>query len=332
MSSLWLVDSMTPKPYTFANVDRPGLGGTERMLAYVGQHLAGLHQVVVFQQNLMIQDHLEGVSYKPLHTLFKRELLSDPSHIVVINSWKLALKIKKSRPLSKVIVWLHVFPGKHNRRMGSILAELDIQVICVSNAHKTKFTQWCQQYGPVPKTHVIHNMIAPDFINRNVGRDPNQLLFASSPHKGLKQTLSIFEKLRAIKPSLHLTVCSPGYLKWDLGHIPDQVNFLNTLKRNELSQLMSESLCLFYPQTEFEETFGMVIAEANACGLPTLVHRSLGANAEVVSSDEQLIDGNELDVIVSRITQWQQTLPEVSARPQFLPNDVLTKWKNLMAA
>ncbi len=57
-------------------------------------------------------------------------------------------------------------------------------------------------------------------------------------------------------------------------------------------QHIRESLCVFYPQTQRCETFGLVYAESNAVGTPVLAH-DFGAAREVLSSPDQLINGKK---------------------------------------
>lgn len=66
---------------------------------------------------------------------------------------------------------------------------------------------------------------------------------------------------------------------------------------------MRSALCLFYPQTSFAESFGLVIAEANAVGTPALLHAGLGANEEFASSTEQCVDGSDPEAVAVLICQ-----------------------------
>tara|TARA_R110002096_G_scaffold235626_1_gene425956 strand:+ start:1060 stop:1392 length:333 start_codon:yes stop_codon:yes gene_type:complete len=108
------------------------------------------------------------------------------------------------------------------------------------------------------------------------------LFFCSSPHKGLNQVFRQFAALRERFPKLTHEVADPGYLAWDTGKIPDGVWLRGSLSHDRRIGRMRRALCLFYPQDSFAETFGLVIAEANAVGTPFLVQRGLGANDEVV--------------------------------------------------
>ena len=131
-----------------------------------------------------------------------------------------------------------------------------------------------------------------------------------------------FAALRERFPKLTHKVADPGYLAWDTGKIPDGVWLRGSLSHDRRIGRMRRALCLFYPQDSFAETFGLVIAEANAVGTPFLVQRGLGANDEVVCGQDQLIVSTDLDQLAQRIRQWQTAFPSVHCQPCFRLNHV----------
>jgi glycosyltransferase involved in cell wall biosynthesis len=132
-------------------------------------------------------------------------------------------------------------------------------------------------------------------------------------------------------PELLLAIADPGYLSWDTGPVPDGVIFLGSLSHPALIRQMRRSLCLFNSQTSFAETFGLVLAEANAVGTPVLVHRGLGANDEIVSDSDQKIDGRDPGQILSRIESWRHTFPRVSTNPNFRLTSVVQNWTKTLS-
>ncbi|MDF1728358.1 MAG: glycosyltransferase, partial [Sulfitobacter sp.] len=264
----------------------------------------------------------EAGRFSPLEHVFDQP---QPDVFVVVNRWKVALKLRKLFPDVPIFLWLHVFPGRHNRRMGAALKKAGITLVCVSRSHANAVQAFC---GPDcrPNITAIYNPIADDLRPDPTPRDTGRLLFASSPHKGLKQVFEQFAALRKTLPDMTLAVADPGYLRWETGPAPEGVVFLGSLPHSALLHQMRRSLCLFYPQTSFAETFGLVLAEANATGTPALIHAGLGANDEIVSGAEQLIDGNDAAQILARITEWRARLPRVSANAQFRLSSVQRAW------
>src|SRR5690606_37804049 len=122
----------------------------------------------------------------------------------------------------------------------------------------------------------------------------------------------------------------PGYLRWDTGPAPEGVVFLGALSHGALIGQMRRALCLFYPQTTFAETFGLVLAEANAVGTHVLVHDGLGANAEIVADANRRVDGHDRAQMLARIRAWRRAPPHVGANPAFRLDAVARDWTDML--
>ncbi len=324
------VDTLAPRAYSGAPGQLAGLGGTEATLVRIAESLALRIRVTVRQSARTGLDTLSGgVRYGRADV--KRPLPEAPGVIVVINSWKIAPRLARLHPGARVIVWQHIFPGRHNRALGPALRDAGVEVLCVSAAHAA----WLRGFlgAHAPAIGHIHNPIADDLAPDDTPRDPDLLLFASSPHKGLDQVFRRFEALKDRVPSLRLAVADPGYLSWPTGPVPGGVIPLGRLDQAGLIGRMRRALCLFYPQDHFAETFGLVIAEANAVGCPALLHRGLGANDEVASDPGQCIDTGDPESIAARIADWRDTVgqrPLATARPEFRLSHVADQWAALL--
>ena len=137
------VDPLAPHPYSGVPGALTGLGGTEMALVKVCERLAQTRQIVVHQRvRQSLDEVVAGVRYAGFDV--KRPLANEPATIVVINSWKVALKLARSHPEARVLCWLQVFPGRHNR---SFAAELkaaleDEKKLCAvlnKNLGRTRF-------------------------------------------------------------------------------------------------------------------------------------------------------------------------------------------------
>jgi glycosyltransferase involved in cell wall biosynthesis len=320
--SLRIIDPCAPRAYTTLD-DMHCLGGTEATVLRIARSLAGTQDVTVEQAVRDAHDVADGLRFVPM------DLMRTAGRtIIVINSWKVALICRRRNPDARICVWQHVVPGRHNRQMGADLADAGITIICVS--HSLAATVRRLLPGGVEVT-AIHNPVADDLLADATPRDPDLLLFASSPHKGMDQVARAFATLRRTLPGLRLELADPGYLAWNIGAFPEGVVALGTLTHAGVIAKMRQALCVFYPQTRFAETFGLVIAEANAVGCPALVHRGLGANDEVVSDASQCVDGADSAAIADRIIAWRKTPPTVTLRPQFRLGSVLADWRGFLA-
>ncbi len=321
-----IVDPCCAAGYTPDMLAAGGLGGTEATVLRVTGALAPRVAISHFQHGRAFPEMTDAGFMRPLADAF---VPGAAMTFIVINSWKVACKLRKRHPDARIVLWLHVNPGRHNRPMSAALCNADIAVICVSQSHARQLRGFVQGELPLQINH-IYNPIDDSLVPDSTPRDPDRLLFASSPHKGLAQVFGQFRAVRAAIPSLTLAVADPGYLAWDTGPVPEGVTFLGTLPHSALIGEMRRAWCLFYPQTAFAETFGLVLAEANAVGLPVLVHHDLGANAEVAGDPGQLVDGADIVAVINRLRQWRVSWPKVRANPAFRLGAVVQQWTDLL--
>ncbi len=326
LPTLAIVDPCCAGAYDPSDMETGGLGGTEATVLRIGAALRYSIDVAVYQNGRTESRRSGAGQLRPLQEAFAP---LDVVGIVVINQWKVALKLRKLNPDTPIFLWLHVYPGRHNRKMGAALKTANVTVICVSQIHARSVADFIGA-PDCPSITSIYNPIADDLQPQECRRDPNMLLFASSPHKGLAEVFQQFVAARRILPELTLAVADPGYLKCDVGTVPDGVTFLGSLSHAALISQMRRALCLFYPQTTFAETFGLVLAEANAVGTPALVSRGLGANEEILSSAEQMVDGHDTSAIVERLAEWQSRYPVIAANPAFRMTAIARAWRDLV--
>lgn len=321
-----IVDPCSAEGYDLPDFETGGLGGTEATILRVATALGPRFNVSHFQNGRSYREWSAAGSLCGFQDL---EDTDDHDVLVVINRWKVALKLRKRYPDKPIFLWLHVYPGRHNRKMGAALRSANIIVICVSHTHAKKLRSFLG-VGDAPELRVIHNPLDDDLRPDDTPRNPNRLLFASSPHKGLTEVFEQFSTLRRHSPGLTLAVADPGYLRWDTGPVPKGVVFLGSLSHAALIRQMRRALCLFNPQTSFAETFGLVLAEANAVGTPVLVHAGLGANDEIVADTDQLVDGNDPSQILARIRKFQRATVQITRNSEFRLKNVALDWAQLL--
>ena len=321
-----IVDPCCAGGYTPGALLSGGLGGTEATVLRVMTTLSAEAAVVHFQQGRTVTEETDAGIMRPLDDAF---VTGVAPLFVVINSWKVACKLRRSQTEARIVLWLHVHPGRHNRPMARALAEAGIDVFCVSASHAASLRGFLSD-GPTLAIDHVYNPIAPGLAPDGTAPDVDRLLFASSPHKGLAQVFDRFRAARAAIPTLTLAVADPGYLAWDTGPVPDGVEWLGPLSHATLMKEMRRALCLFYPQTHFAETFGLVMAEAQSVGLPVLAHDRIGANAEVVTAPGQLLDAADDARIIARLRDWRIARPVVTGNPAFSLDAVSARWREIL--
>lgn len=318
-----IVDPCCSVPYAPDLPQAPGGGGTEATVCRIVRALRGEFRFALFQTPVTRSAAVAGVSVHPLEDAM---LPSAARAFLVINSWKVACRLRRAHPDCPISLWLHVYPGRHNRRMGAALHAASIDVICVSRTHVMALARFLAP-GPSPRISHIYNPVDDTLRPDATQRNPQRLLYASSPHKGLAEVFSRFRELRLRQPALQLRVADPGYLSWETGPVPPGVRFLGRLDHGRLMREMRRALCLFVPQTSFAETFGLVFAEANALGLPVLAQCGLGANDEILTSAGQLIDAANPAAIAARIESWQRAPLKVALPDRFRLSQVVECWR-----
>lgn len=339
MYRVTLVDAFCPRPYDDQSLTRDAIGGTESAVILLSEALAR-----TFDCRVEVLQHCRkeetcsahGVRYRPARCWKACARRSSADQVIIINSHKL-LKLwhRHSRVSSQLFLWRHNFLGNHYRSLGTVLEHCDAKMVCVSETHTrhslTRMAKWpayssAKRLTTVPNPVLVHRKSSDRLAS---SYDHNKVMFCSSPHKGLQHALSLFAKVYEAIPSIRLYVCNPGYLEDALVKQPG-VNVLGALDRPTLHKHIAESLCVFYPQTEFAETFGLVAAEANALGTPVLAPANVGALRETLTNQDQLLDNISAENVVNTITRWRTFgRPGVTGNPNFNPNRIADRWRKL---
>jgi len=299
--------------------------------------------------------------YLPVRTLEGIE------HVVVIRESRALAMARELFPQAQLHLWLHdkLRPGsKRGRRLrrdAQLLRAARVSIICVSDTQRRDVLntlRWagieglpvCTRYNPLDEA------LRPD----GSPVDDRQLVFFSSPNKGLAFALDAFGALRRAMPQLQLLVGNPGY-KADALRAPAGVRFLGPQPQSVIHGQVRRSLCTFHPNFRIPETFGLVYAESQALGTPVLTH-DFGAAAEIVADPRQLLpvkrayrcyegvvgglptrwrrfparlaDGLGLfDAYIERVREWRGgARPVVGPDPRFALSAVAAQWRELLGA
>lgn len=161
------------------------------------------------------------------------------------------------------------------------------KIITVSNSTKKSLVEY---YGVNEnRVCVVYNGVDLELIDSVEFQEKyeNTILFAGrlAPHKHADHLLKVVKSLKKDIPSIKLIIVGTGVEKENLitltkeYGLKKQVKFLENLDYPELISEMKKSNILALPSTR--EGFGMVLAEANACGIPVVAYAS-GGVVEVV--------------------------------------------------
>ena len=322
-----IVDGTCPKPYDPQTLATEGMGGTEATVIRISEALGRSHPTTVEQHNRT--EYTEGkepwTHYAPADSCVEADV------VISLRYPALLPLMQKRFPNARHLFWCHDL-AMHDY-CEQLIQMSGFETICVSNFHKQQYTDMLRQHGyknqfPI---HVLYNPIPDDLTPDGTSYDKNKLIWTSSPHKGLDYGLSVFSELYRRNPDFRLYVANPGYLP---SHAQEQegVIALGSLPHSQLLIHLRSSLCLLYPNTVFPETFGIVLAEANAVGTPVIAN-AMGAAPEVLYHPNEFTDCRHMQVVVDRVMAWHNgERPKVRCKPQFRLSNVIKAWERFLGA
>ena len=349
-----IVDPEAYKPYSLENLSGGGLGGTEATVV----RLAEAMDALVLQHNRSI----DAGRYRRMLPVEK------PSHIIVVRDTLQAIQQAEMHPQAGIFLWLHDLAGPDTPR-GKILGEcasklkrLGITLVCVSDFQAADISKNFFGMSPTLRpviTRIYNPVVVGGESASGAEYDRNKLVFFSSRQKGLDYTLQVFSYLHARNRSLRLFLADPGYYAGQEYDIPGVVQ-LGSLPHARIIEHVRSSLCTFYPNYTFPETFGLVMAESNAVGTPVLTH-PIGAANEVLRGDGQIIAVPRIRILADlalqrfsrlrrisnsilgrigamrcyedRINLWRSgERPLVFSRADFSLNAIVAEWRHLMSS
>lgn len=325
MKVVLFIDEVCNKPYDPHVLATEALGGTEATVVRVAEGLAGtgIVRVIVQQHN---RD--EVALFKARYRGDKDNREVAPDYVISLRSPETLRRAKERFPRARHFLWNHDLMGVDTAK--GIISQSGFEAIAVSNFHKTQIQQvlYPQGYDGQFPVKVIYNPIADDLAPDSTPVDPNKLIWMASSHKGLDYALAVFENLCNFNPEFNLYVCSPGYFP-DPTSVPHSVRLLGALPHQSAIEHLRSSLLLLHVGFNFPETFGCILAEADAVGTPALAH-SHGAAAEVLYHPSETLDCRNPKSVIDRVMAWHSgNRPKVKANPKFRLSAVIQSWKRL---
>lgn len=323
------IDPVTPKPYDVKTLETEPLGGTEATVIRVAEELGRRgHEVLILQHN---RSERSG-----RYAGFGSGNEFKPTHVIVLRAPNALHQAKKQFPSAKLYLWCHdIFQGEAWKDGFQALVDTQAVPILVSTWHQTQMYEHIKALNlevAIP-SRKIYNPVADDLKPDDTPVDANKLVFFSSPHKGLDNTLKVFSRFKEFPElrDMKLFVANPGYFPdGDLKETENVVN-VGALPHAEVIKHVRSAFAVFHLNAVFPETFGLVYAEANAVGTPFLTHR-LGAVPEVVDHPAELIDVNDPKAVIERLIQWKTlSRPKVRGDSRFRLTRLMREWLELLS-
>ena len=152
---------------------------------------------------------------------------------------------------------------------------------------------------------VIPNVIPDNFMYKNVAKTKFFTFISVGGFINRKRfdiTIKAFSAVNKKYPETKLKIAGTGELKDELiklvgeHNITEDVEFLGVVPNNELPDIYNECHCFVLPS--MFETFGVVYAEALACGLPVIATRCGGPEDFIDENNGFLIPVDDIDATI----------------------------------
>ncbi len=282
-----------------------GLGGSETaavQMAYWLHKLSG-RRVIVFNPRPVAKT-CDGVEYRPCPELGEYFQKYKPyAHI----AWRHNIKITDA----PTFFWCHdllAANGEHTQNYEKLL--------CLSPFH-SRYVQ-AMQGIPENKIHITRNGIDPKrFLGPMPAKDPNRVMFPSSPDRGLDRAMKIMDLMRKELPDLELHVyygfenlyksgpqmsALADSLKAMMAERP-WVKYHGNVQQDVLADHMKRSVLWLHP-ANFIETFCITALEMLSSGVFTVTRR-LGALQDTCAKAEKDGMATVLDIDCETDAEYQ---------------------------
>ena len=297
-----------------------GIGGSETAAVEMAYHLHKLsgRPVKIFN-NRSEAKTIDGVEYIPYSML---PLYFNDHKPYAHIAWRHTLKITDA----PTYVWSHdlLTPGAEKKEYTKLL--------CLSEFHKN-FVHSIQGV-PFEKIQVTRNGIDPSRFNFGGTKNPNKVIFASSPDRGLIRAMKVMDEVRKTIPDaeLHAFYGLDNLYKAGRNDVADKikaeirlrpwVTFHGNVDQKTLTKETSDAVVWLYP-TDFEETFCITALES-LCNKIYPVVRSYGALTNTLDMAAQT---GQADLIDSDCVTEEEILLYAQKTIAAIQQE---KWKNII--
>lgn len=285
-----------------------GVGGSEIALIEMAKNLHELtgKRVKVFQPRKGLLIAPSGVQYVSYETMADYFAKHKPALHV---AWRHNQKLTDA----KTVAWAHdlFMPG------GEKVEHYD-KILALSDFHKNLMRSMFNV--PDEKIFVTRNGIKPErFEGLNTTKDPNKVIWMSSPDRGLERAIQILDLVRINKPNIHFHVFYGTDNMRKIGKIKEAEAFEKlmsdrpwvtnhgNLPQGELTKHYQDAAVWLYP-TNFMETFCISAIEAVLCGVYPVV-RKYGALPDTLRGIPSTIVGQDC-VTVEDVKVWAEAVEE----------------------
>lgn len=213
---------------------------------------------------------------------------------VMFHHFESVLAIAQNYPTVPIVHVLHDFIDESRRDILYRHATPNQYFISISDNQRTNAPE-------LNYIGTVYNGI--DIDNFSFNSEPGEYLFFSgriTPDKGVKEAVSV---ARATKRQLLIAgpLSKPHYWYFDehvKPYLDDQILYLGLLDKSQLIKYYRRASALLVP-IQWQEPFGLTMAEANACGTPVIAFRKGSVPEVIEDSYNGLIVDNEAEMVMA---------------------------------
>ena len=319
-----------------------GVGGTETSIINLAREFSrsGKYNVHVFC-NCVTPGLYDGVYYHHAKTSLSALPRLKPELLIMVRNMDIngITDFKGYFNSEKTVFWMHDMPTEDDEFVQKA-SKFD-KLVVLSEFHKGEYKKLFPELND-EQFVVIGNGIDKHLFSQKLEKIPGQLIYSSTPYRGLEVLASVFPQIKARVPHATLKVFSS--MKTYSGDFSDErfeslyeklrqmpgVTYAGSVKQDLLAKEMSQSEVLAYPNI-FPETYCISVDEAQHAGT-FVVTSKFGALPEHVTYGK-LIEGNPfseeyksafVDAVVDALTTKQPCTVMVSSW-----GDRLREWEKV---
>ncbi len=167
---------------------------------------------------------------------------------------------------------------------------------------------YIENYTDLPINFVPNGIDFKTYKNTKSKRSSNTILFIGrlEKRKGARYLLKAFEQIKLVRPDMKLLIAGKGPLERSLktyvseNNIQD-VEFLGFIEDDEKVRLL-QTCSVYTSPALYGESFGIVLTEAMACGIPTVAHNNDGYSSVLKETGRlSLVDCKDIQAYAERL-------------------------------
>ena len=167
---------------------------------------------------------------------------------------------------------------------------------------------YIENYTDLPINFVPNGIDFKTYKNTKSKRSSNTILFIGrlEKRKGARYLLKAFEQIKIVRPDMKLLIAGKGPLERSLktyvseNNIQD-VEFLGFIEDDEKVRLL-QTCSVYTSPALYGESFGIVLTEAMACGIPTVAHNNDGYSSVLKETGRlSLVDCKDIQAYAERL-------------------------------